>query len=146
MQKSKRPTCGAQKFHPAGFLRNVTLLHSKLLLSAASSACHDIRAQLIRCSFFLRLEHRAKASSSLYRCPLPMAFWRSRIDSNEKSDRRERICTIERLALHHEVFRSFACCKLSVLKELVGASGFEPPSSWSRTMNTNPINALSGVA
>jgi hypothetical protein len=31
------------------------------------------------------------------------------------------------------VFRSFACCKFSVPKELVGASGFEPPSSWSRT-------------
>ena len=40
----------------------------------------------------------------------------------------------------------FRVCKLSVPKELVGASGFEPPSSWSRTMNTNSINALSGVA
>ena len=29
---------------------------------------------------------------------------------------------------------------------MVGASGFEPPTSWSRTMNTNSINALSGVA
>ena len=28
----------------------------------------------------------------------------------------------------------------------LGASGFEPPTSWSRTMNTNPINDLSGVA
>jgi len=35
--------------------------------------------------------------------------------------------------VHQAVFRSFACCKLSVQKELVGASGFEPPSSWSRT-------------
>jgi hypothetical protein len=29
---------------------------------------------------------------------------------------------------------------------MVGASGFEPPSSWSRTKYLNPINALSGVA
>jgi len=31
-------------------------------------------------------------------------------------------------------------------EKLVGASGFEPPSSWSRTMNTKSRNALSGVA
>ena len=30
--------------------------------------------------------------------------------------------------------------------KLVGASGFEPPSSWSGTMKSNSINALSGVA
>src|SRR5271157_283660 len=30
--------------------------------------------------------------------------------------------------------------------EVVGASGFEPPTSWSRTRHLNPINALSGVA
>src|SRR5258708_36889493 len=30
--------------------------------------------------------------------------------------------------------------------ELVGAKGFEPSSSWSRTKYLNPINALSGVA
>jgi len=29
---------------------------------------------------------------------------------------------------------------------VVGAKGFEPSTSWSRTMNLNPINALSGVA
>ena len=34
----------------------------------------------------------------------------------------------------------------SILKKLVGASGFEPPTSWSRPMNTNSINPLSGVA
>jgi len=34
----------------------------------------------------------------------------------------------------------------SILKKLVGASGFEPPTSWSRTMNINSINPLSGVA
>ena|SRR6516164_7895473 len=36
--------------------------------------------------------------------------------------------------------------KLLDRKEVVGASGFEPPTSWSRTMNTNSINALSCVA
>jgi hypothetical protein len=77
---------------------------------------------------------------------VPLAFWRSRIDSNGKSDEGERICTIERLALHHdhEVFRSFACCKLSVLKELVGASGFEPPSSWSRTIVSKNLSRFGG--
>jgi hypothetical protein len=29
---------------------------------------------------------------------------------------------------------------------MVGASGFEPPTSWSRTMKLNSINASSGVA
>jgi len=29
---------------------------------------------------------------------------------------------------------------------VVGASGFEPPTSWSRTRHLNPINALSGIA
>jgi hypothetical protein len=37
-------------------------------------------------------------------------------------------------------------CKLLVLKEMVGANGFEPSTSWSRTKYLNPINALSGVA
>jgi hypothetical protein len=37
-------------------------------------------------------------------------------------------------------------CKLLVLKEMVGAKGFEPSTSWSRTKYLNPINALSGVA
>src|SRR6266853_899629 len=31
-------------------------------------------------------------------------------------------------------------------KRLVGANGFEPSTSWSRTRHLNPINALSGVA
>ena len=30
--------------------------------------------------------------------------------------------------------------------EMVGAKGFEPSTSWSRTKYLNPINALSGVA
>lgn len=29
---------------------------------------------------------------------------------------------------------------------MVGAKGFEPSTSWSRTKSINPINALSGVA
>jgi hypothetical protein len=29
---------------------------------------------------------------------------------------------------------------------MVGAKGFEPSTSWSRTKSLNPINALSGVA
>ena len=32
------------------------------------------------------------------------------------------------------------------LKILVGAKGFEPSTSWSRTKYLNPINAVSGVA
>jgi hypothetical protein len=32
------------------------------------------------------------------------------------------------------------------LKELVGANGFEPSTSWSRTGVTKTLNALSGVA
>src|SRR6267143_3738856 len=31
-------------------------------------------------------------------------------------------------------------------KRLVGANGFEPSTSWSRTRHLNPINALFGVA
>src|SRR6266481_7640054 len=31
-------------------------------------------------------------------------------------------------------------------KEVVGAKGFEPSTSWSRTRHLNPINALFGVA
>ena len=48
-----------------------------------------------------------------------------------------RFFTIERLSAHQAVFRSFACCKLSIPKELVGASGFEPPTSWSRTRRSS---------
>src|SRR6266853_6384758 len=32
------------------------------------------------------------------------------------------------------------------IKRLVGANGFEPSTSWSRTRHLNPINALFGVA
>jgi hypothetical protein len=37
-------------------------------------------------------------------------------------------------------------CPGRTLKEMVGAKGFEPSTSWSRTRYLNPINALSGVA
>ena len=76
---------------------------------------------------------RAEASSSSYRC---QSRWRSGVLELIRMKRvigANGFVPIERLALHHEVFRCFASCKLSVLKELVGASGFEPPSSWSRT-------------
>jgi hypothetical protein len=52
---------------------------------------------------------------------------------------------MERMSLHQAVFRSFACCKLSVPKELVGASGFEPPTSWSRRLVARRINMLHHV-
>jgi hypothetical protein len=35
---------------------------------------------------------------------------------------------------------------LLVLKKVVGAKGFEPSTSWSRTKYLYPINALTGVA
>jgi hypothetical protein len=37
-------------------------------------------------------------------------------------------------------------CKLLNREIMVGAKGFEPSTSWSRTKYLNPINALSGVA
>lgn len=37
-------------------------------------------------------------------------------------------------------------CKLLVLKEVVGAIGFEPTASWSRTNHVNPITLYFGVA
>src|SRR5712664_637163 len=42
--------------------------------------------------------------------------------------------------------RRLCACKLLVLQEVVGANGFEPSTSWSRTRHLNPINALFGVA
>jgi hypothetical protein len=50
------------------------------------------------------------------------------------------------MALRQAVFRSLACCKLSIVTELVGASGFEPPSSWSRTKNSKILSRFGGVA
>src|SRR6266850_3127896 len=37
-------------------------------------------------------------------------------------------------------------CPGWTVKEMVGAIGFEPTASWSRTKHLNPINALFGVA
>jgi hypothetical protein len=50
------------------------------------------------------------------------------------------------MAPQQEVIALIVRRKLLILREVVGAKGFEPSTSWSRTMNLNPINALSGVA
>jgi len=42
------------------------------------------------------------------------------------------------------VGRSRILCRQ--FRKVVGAKGFEPSTSWSRTKSLNPINALSGVA
>jgi hypothetical protein len=42
-------------------------------------------------------------------------------------------CLSERLVRCHKVVRYFAACMLLNLKEMVGAKGFEPSTSWSRT-------------
>src|SRR6266487_1679159 len=57
----------------------------------------------------------------------------------------EDIGTTDLLAHNQDVVGTFLRCKLS-LKEVVGANGFEPSTSWSRTRCLNPINALFGVA
>ena len=118
------------KIPRSGFQRNVTLLHSELLLSAALVSVPRYTRPID--SMLLLPAARATVPKRVhpYKDVRPVGVLE--FIRMEKSDQGERICTIERLALHHEVFRSFACCKLSVLKELVGASGFEPPSSWSR--------------
>ena len=41
--------------------------------------------------------------------------------------------TIERLSYDQALHASSHACELLIAKEMVGASGFEPPSSWSRT-------------
>jgi len=58
----------------------------------------------------------------------------------------EDIGTTDLLAHNQEVVGTFLRCKLLALKEVVGANGFEPSTSWSRTRHLNPINALYGVA
>src|SRR6266481_5361169 len=53
----------------------------------------------------------------------------------------------EDLLVRHQAVSGYkAVRKLLVLKEMVGANGFEPSTSWSRTRHLNPINALFGVA
>jgi hypothetical protein len=42
--------------------------------------------------------------------------------------------TIERLSYDQALHASPHACELLIAKEMVGASGFEPPSSWSRTV------------
>src|SRR3982074_2124050 len=41
--------------------------------------------------------------------------------------------------------RIFVRCKLLVLKRVVGANGFEPSTSWSRTSGQNHISRCPGV-
>jgi hypothetical protein len=41
--------------------------------------------------------------------------------------------TIERLSYDQALHASSHACELLIAKEMVGASGFEPPSSWPRT-------------
>jgi len=50
------------------------------------------------------------------------------------------------LGLELGALRFFVWSKSLILKEVVGAKGFEPSTSWSRTMKLNSINASSGVA
>jgi hypothetical protein len=45
-----------------------------------------------------------------------------------------------------EIFYLLAEEEFLRFEEVVGAKGFEPSTSWSRTRNLNPINALFGVA
>jgi hypothetical protein len=42
--------------------------------------------------------------------------------------------TIERLSYDQALHASSHACELLIAKEMVGAIGFEPPSSWSRTV------------
>src|SRR5260370_42598726 len=51
----------------------------------------------------------------------------------------EDIGTTDLLAHNQAVVGTFLRCKLLALKEVVGASGFEPPTSWSRTRSRNTI-------
>ena len=41
--------------------------------------------------------------------------------------------TTDLLVLRQALFDLFRCCKSLILLKVVGASGFEPPTSWSRT-------------
>jgi len=50
------------------------------------------------------------------------------------------------LAHNQDVVGTFLRCKLLALKEVVGANGFEPSTSWSRTRHLNLVNALYGIA
>ena len=54
--------------------------------------------------------------------------------------------TIERVRHDQALHDSSHACKLLIVKEMVGASGFEPPSSWSRTKNSKILSRFGGVA
>src|SRR6267378_4127225 len=54
--------------------------------------------------------------------------------------------TTDLLAHNQDVVGTFLRCKLLALKEVVGANGFEPSTSWSRTGVPKILSALSGVA
>jgi hypothetical protein len=56
------------------------------------------------------------------------------------------IRTIDLLVSHKAVFRSFTCPKLLVSKEVVGAKGFEPSTSWFRTRDKNDLSRCVGVS
>jgi hypothetical protein len=47
------------------------------------------------------------------------------------------------MVLHQTVIRPVTCPKLLVLKEVVGAKGFEPSTSWSRTSGQKSHKSLS---
>jgi len=47
--------------------------------------------------------------------------------------------TTDLLVLRQALFDLFRCCKSLILLKVVGASGFEPPTSWSRTRSRNTI-------
>jgi len=68
------------------------------------------------------------------------------LPTGRKNAPRECAWIIDLLARDEAVSEYVPVCKLLVLKEMVGAIGFEPAASWSRTKYLNPINALSGVA
>ena len=57
----------------------------------------------------------------------------------------EDIGTTDRLAHNQDVVGTFLRGKLLALREVVGANGFEPSTSWSRTSGQNHISRCPGV-
>jgi len=53
---------------------------------------------------------------------------------------------IGRLGFHQEVVGLIKNRKLLILREVVGAKGFEPSTSWSRTRNKNHLSRCPGVS
>ena len=49
------------------------------------------------------------------------------------------------LVFRQEVFDSFMCRKLLVIRGMIEANGFEPPSSWFRTSLTKSLSLLPGA-